>query len=194
MTSPGAQPRRPAPGLVLWLTGLSGSGKSTLAGALSERLKASGVSRVCHLDGDRLRQGLNADLGFSAADRTENLRRSAHVARLLVEEGYVVLAAFITPLNAQQALVRSLFPAGCFFEVYLDTPLAVCEARDPKGLYRRARSGDLHDLTGIGSAYEPPHQPELTLDTARITVDQAVERLLQALPAGWRGDGMAPLS
>ncbi|MFI8750256.1 adenylyl-sulfate kinase [Vreelandella lionensis] len=169
------------PGRVVWLTGLSGSGKSTLAAALRERLAASGYNRVYHLDGDCLRDGLNADLGFSAADRTENLRRSAHVARLLMAEGYIVLAAFITPLNSQQALVRSLFPSDVYCEVYLSTPLIVCETRDPKGLYRRSRSGDLPNMTGVDSDYEPPEQPELTLNTELISINAAVERLMSAL-------------
>lgn len=128
----GHQPHIPR---VIWFTGLSSSGKTTLALALQQRLTTLGVHKTHHLDGDQLRKGINSDLGFSLADRDENLRRAAHIARLFLDEGYWVLASFITPMHSQQAQVRQLLPEGQFVEVYLDTPLEVCQQRDPKQLY-----------------------------------------------------------
>lgn len=156
-------------GRVLWLTGLSGSGKSTFANALEQRLHAQGL-RTYILDGDNLRQGLNRDLGFSAADRVENIRRVAEVARLMLDAGLIVMTAFISPFRAERAMARQLIGEDRFLEIYMDTPLAICEARDPKGLYRKARAGALPDMTGIGSPYEVPESPDMVI---RPDQDQA---------------------
>jgi len=174
----GQQPHIPR---VIWFTGLSGSGKTTLALALKARLAASGITRIYHLDGDQLRQGINADLGFSLADRDENLRRAAHIARLFLDEGYWVLASFITPMHSQQAQVRQLLPEGQFVEVYLDTPLEVCQQRDPKQLYARAEVGQVADMTGVRSPYEPPRSPELRLNTARLSIENCMDVLMSSL-------------
>lgn len=163
---------------VIWFTGLSGVGKSTLANLLDRRLHAQGI-RSFVLDGDLLRAGLNRDLGFSDADRSENIRRAAEVARLMADAGLVVLVAFISPFRRDRDAARALFAAGQFSEVFLDTPLAVAEQRDPKGLYARARRGEIPQFTGIDSPYEVPASPELRIDTASCTVDEALERLLR---------------
>ena len=169
-------------GRALWLTGLSGAGKSTIANALEAALHAQG-RRTYLLDGDHLRHGLNRDLGFSAADRSENIRRVAEVARLFADAGTIVIAAFISPLCAQRDAARALFAPGDFLEVFVDAPLAVAEARDPKGLYRKARSGLLPDFTGISAPYEPPLAPDLILPTHEWPLDQCVARLLALLDA-----------
>ncbi|MBV0932327.1 adenylyl-sulfate kinase [Marinobacterium weihaiense] len=166
---------------VIWFTGLSGSGKTTLAFALKEALAASGIERIYHLDGDHLRQGINADLGFSLQDRDENLRRAAHIANLFWQEGYWVLASFITPLNSQQAMIRRVFPAERFLEVHLNTPLATCQQRDPKHLYAKTTAGEIFQMTGVQSPYEPPLAPELRLDTTVLDVEAALERLLTGI-------------
>ena len=161
----------------IWLTGLSASGKTSLAHALERALHQRG----CHtyvLDGDNLRQGLNADLGFSAEARAENIRRMAHVARLMADAGLVVIVSAISPFAADRAQARALFAPGAFVEVFVDTPLAVCEARDPKGLYARARRGELRDFTGIDSPYERPLQPELHLRGADLTPETALRAVL----------------
>ena len=163
-------------GAVVWLTGLSGSGKSTLATEIERALLEHGHV-ACVLDGDNMRHGLNADLGFSAVDRAENIRRVGHVARLFADAGIVVLAAFISPFRADRDAIRAGLPPGDFFEVHVATPLAACEARDPKGLYRRARAGEIRDFTGISSPYEPPLTPELVVDTAAETLDACVARV-----------------
>ncbi len=168
-------------GRVLWLTGLSGSGKTTLAHALEAALHAEG-RRTYVLDGDQLRHGLNQDLGFGERDRDENLRRAAEVARLFVDAGVIVIAAFISPLRAQRDAARALFAPGDFLEVFIAAPLSVTEARDPKGLYRKARSGLLPQFTGISAPYEPPLAAELVLPTHEWPVQQCVERLLALLP------------
>lgn len=173
---PGATPPRPP--LTLWLTGLSGAGKSTLAAALSAQLAARGVAHFC-LDGDVVRTGLCRDLGFSPADRRENIRRVAEVARLLNQAGLVVICALISPLQADREQARAIIGPTQFLEIYLSTPLAVCEQRDPKGLYRRARSQQLADFTGISAPYESPLAPALTLDCSTEPVAQAALRLLQ---------------
>lgn len=147
-------------GMVVWLTGLSGAGKSTLAQALADGLRAH-AQGCCVLDGDALRQGLNRDLGFSPADRAENMRRVAEVARLMSQAGLVVLVALISPYRKDRALARHIIGPEHFLEVYVDTPLAVCESRDPKGLYRRAREGLLPQMSGIGDTYEPPEQADV---------------------------------
>lgn len=154
-------------GAVVWFTGLSGSGKSTLAGALEQALHPLGVSTYL-LDGDNVRHGLCNDLGFSDADRRENIRRVGEVARLMVDAGLVVLTAFISPHRAERRMVRDLLPVGRFMEVYVDTPLAICEARDPKGLYKKARAGNLPHFTGIDSVYEAPEQAEIHLDGQQL--------------------------
>ncbi|MBX3274132.1 MAG: adenylyl-sulfate kinase [Sandaracinaceae bacterium] len=154
----------------LWLTGLSGSGKSTLARRVERLLVERGVLAYV-LDGDNLRHGLNADLGFSAAAREENVRRVGEVARLLVDAGVVVLAAFISPYRADRARVRALFEEGRFVEIHVATPLEECERRDPKGLYARARAGEITSFTGVSDPYEPPASPELVVDTTGAALD-----------------------
>jgi len=165
---------------VVWFTGLSGSGKSTIANALEKRLHAMGRHTYL-LDGDNVRHGLNRDLGFTPEDRVENIRRIAEVARLMTDAGLIVLTAFISPYRAEREMARSLMPAGEFVEVFVDTALDVAEARDPKGLYRKARRGELKNFTGIDAPYERPEQPDLRLDTAAVTVAQAVEALVAHL-------------
>ncbi|MEG1653014.1 MAG: adenylyl-sulfate kinase, partial [Hafnia sp.] len=145
-------------GAVLWFTGLSGSGKSSIAGALEQALHQIGVSTYL-LDGDNVRHGLSRDLGFSDGDRVENIRRVGEVAKLMQDAGLIVLSAFISPHRHERQLVRELLPEGRFIEVFVDTPLAVCEQRDPKGLYKKARAGEIKNFTGISSAYEAPEQP-----------------------------------
>lgn len=166
-------------GAVLWFTGLSGSGKSTVAGALEEALHRLGVSTYL-LDGDNVRHGLCSDLGFSDADRKENIRRVGEVARLMVEAGLVVLTAFISPHRAERQMVRERLGEGRFIEVYVDTPLAVCEARDPKGLYKKARAGALPNFTGIDAVYEAPESADLHLDGEQL-VTNLVSQLLDLL-------------
>lgn len=168
-------------GRVIWLMGLSGSGKSTLADALAETLGHSGQHRIYRLDGDTLRDGLNSDLGFKQQDRDENLRRAAHVARLFAEEGYVVIASFISPLESQRQMVRAQFDPDQYCEVWLSTPLSVCEQRDPKGLYRKARQGLIPEFTGIDSAFETPECCDLMLNTATQAVSDSVLELVREL-------------
>lgn len=168
-------------GAVVWLTGLSGSGKSTIARELETRLYARG-RLCCVLDGDNLRHGLCADLGFSAADRQENIRRLAHVAALFVDAGVLVLTAFISPFRADRALARTLLGAD-FLEVFVDAPLATCEARDPKGLYRKARAGEIREFTGISSPYEPPERPELVLPTGERSLTENTAAVVDLLVA-----------
>lgn len=164
----------------IWLTGLSGSGKTTIANLLEKRLHAEG-GHTYVLDGDNVRHGLNRDLGFTDVDRVENIRRVAEVAKLMVDAGLVVLVAFISPFRADRKMARSLFAEGEFLEVFVDTPLSECEQRDPKGLYAKARRGELKNFTGIDSPYEPPQAPEVhlkTISTGPIAlVDQMVKRL-----------------
>ena len=164
----------------IWLTGLSGAGKSTLANALEEGLHANGCFTYV-LDGDSLRQGLNRDLGFSSADRHENIRRVAEVARLMVDAGLIVIVAFISPFHAERDFARTLFEPGEFIEVFVDASLAVCEQRDTKGLYAMARKGELKEFTGIDSPYEVPQSPEVHLDTNRHTLFECVARIRQFL-------------
>ena len=165
-------------GQVVWFTGLSGSGKSTLANALEKALHAQG-QRTYLLDGDNLRQGLNNDLGFTDADRVENIRRVAQVARLMLDAGLVVLTAFISPFRAERDMAREVIGAENFIEVFVDTPLAVCEQRDPKGLYKKARSGQIPNMTGIDSPYEAPEQPAVVITADLESVDDSTSRLLQ---------------
>ncbi|OOE94483.1 adenylyl-sulfate kinase [Salinivibrio sp. AR647] len=154
--------------VVLWFTGLSGSGKSTIAGALEAALVAEGHHTYL-MDGDNIRHGLCRDLGFSDQDRAENIRRIGEVAKLMTDAGLIVLSAFISPFRAERERVRERLPEGQFIEVFVDTPLAVCEQRDPKGLYKKARAGEIPAFTGISSDYEPPHAPAI-----HLTGDQRV--------------------
>jgi adenylylsulfate kinase len=163
----------------VWFTGLSGSGKSTLALALEAELHSRKVGSYV-LDGDNIRFGLNRDLGFSAADRTENIRRVGEVARLFCDSGLIVLTAFISPYLRDRELVRSLHTPSTFVEVYLNTPLEECERRDEKGLYRKARNGEIEEFTGISAPYEPPVDPELVVDTRR-PLKECVNEVLAVL-------------
>lgn len=165
---------------MVWLTGLSGSGKSTIANEVERRLYALGVHTYL-LDGDNVRHGLNRDLGFTPADRVENIRRVAEVGRLMVDAGLVVIAAFISPYRAERALARSLFDDGEFIEVHVDVPVDVAEQRDPKGLYRKARTGQLANFTGIDSPYEVPEHPDLHIDTTQMSADEAAELIIRSL-------------
>lgn len=161
----------------LWFTGLSGSGKSTLAYATEAALVDRGINAFV-LDGDNVRFGLNADLGFSPEDRTENIRRVGHVARLMVDAGVVVLSSFISPYRTDRDAVRALHDEGQFVEVFVDTPLEVCEARDVKGLYERARAGEIEDFSGVSAPYEAPESPELRIDTSQRDLDDCVAEVL----------------
>lgn len=161
----------------LWLTGLSASGKSTLANALEVTLMNEGFHTYL-LDGDNVRHGLNKDLGMSDADRAENIRRVGEVARLMSDAGLITITAFISPFRADRDKVRALFPAGDFIEVFVDTPLEVCEQRDPKGLYKKARAGQIKEFTGIDSPYEPPAKPELRINTQGKTVEECVQEMM----------------
>ena len=167
-------------GKVIWFTGLSGSGKSTIANALEVALHAQG-RRTYLLDGDNVRQGLNKDLGFTDADRVENIRRIAEVAKLMMDAGLIVMTAFISPFRQEREMARELIGADNFIEVYVDTPLAVCEQRDPKGLYKRARSGQLPNMTGINSTYEPPFAPQITLKSSAASAAESVSLLQRSL-------------
>ena len=167
-------------GKVIWLTGLSGSGKSTIADALESRLHNMGVHSYI-LDGDNIRGGLNKDLGFTEADRVENIRRTAEVARLMVDAGLVVITAFISPFRSERDMARGLFEQGEFAEVFLDVTLDVAESRDPKGLYRKARRGELPHFTGIDSPYEAPERADLRIDTSERSVEECVDLLLELL-------------
>lgn len=166
-------------GVVLWFTGLSGSGKSTVAGALEQALHQIGVSTYL-LDGDNVRHGLCRDLGFSDDDRKENIRRVGEVAKLMVDAGLVVLTAFISPHRAERQMVRDMLGEGRFIEVYVDTPLAICETRDPKGLYKKARAGELRNFTGIDAVYEAPQPADIHLDGEQL-VTQLTHQLLDLL-------------
>ncbi len=167
---------------VLWLTGLSGAGKSTIANRVEKRLSAEGHHTYL-LDGDNVRHGLNKDLGFTAQDRVENIRRVAEVAKLMVDAGLIVLVSFISPFRAERRMARALFEPGEFFEVFVDTPLAEAERRDAKGLYRKARRGELKNFTGIDSPYETPENPEIRIDTTSVSPEEAAERIVSELGA-----------
>jgi bifunctional enzyme CysN/CysC len=179
----------------LWFTGLSGSGKSTIANLLEKRLHADGKHTYL-LDGDNVRHGLNRDLGFTEADRVENIRRVAEVARLIVDAGLIVMVAFISPFRAERQFARSLFEDGEFVEIFVDTPLEECERRDVKGLYVKARRGELKNFTAVDSAYEPPESPELRLPTVGVTpeacVDQIIRYLKRSFGSAGRSDNQAP--
>jgi bifunctional enzyme CysN/CysC len=175
-----AQKRQTA--CVLWLTGLSGAGKSTIANRVEKKLTAEGHHTYL-LDGDNVRHGLNKDLGFTAQDRVENIRRVAEVAKLMVDAGLIVLVSFISPFRAERRMARALFEPGEFFEVFVDTPLAEAERRDVKGLYRKARLGELKNFTGIDSPYERPERPEIEIDTTSVSPEEAAERIVAKLGA-----------
>lgn len=161
----------------IWFTGLSGSGKTTLAFALRDALSAQ--ERPFVIDGDVLREGLSRDLGFTIADREENVRRAAELAKLLFNTNATVIVALMSPFRRGRDFARSLFPEGRFYEIYLETPLSECERRDPKGIYARARRGELQDITGADAPYEAPIQPDLSLNTAALSVDDCVQELLR---------------
>jgi adenylylsulfate kinase len=165
---------------MIWFTGLSGAGKSTVANALDCLLFEKGRHTYL-LDGDNVRHGLNRDLGFSDTDRVENIRRIGEVGKLFVDAGLITLSAFISPFRSDRQMVRTLFPVGEFIEVYVSTPLAVCEQRDPKGLYQKARSGMIRNFTGIDSAYEAPASPEILIDTGELSVEQSVQTIYNYL-------------
>jgi bifunctional enzyme CysN/CysC len=167
---------------VLWFTGLSGAGKSTIANLVEKKLAAMGRHTFL-LDGDNVRHGLNKDLGFTEADRIENIRRVGEVAKLMADAGLIVLTAFISPFRAERDMVRHMMKEGEFLEVFVDTPLAEAEARDVKGLYAKARAGELPNFTGIDSPYEPPEQPELWIETTRLSADEAAQKIVEALLA-----------
>jgi bifunctional enzyme CysN/CysC len=173
----------------LWFTGLSASGKSTIANLVEKRMFAAG-RHTYMLDGDNVRHGLNRDLGFTESDRVENIRRITEVARLFVDAGLVVMVSFISPYRAEREFARSRFEPGEFVEVFVDTPLAECERRDPKGLYAKARRGELLNFTGIDSAYEPPSSPEIHLDTTRQSVEECVDRIFAFLERGLVDQGL----
>ena len=165
---------------VLWFTGLSGSGKSTIANIVEKKLAAQGRHTYL-LDGDNVRHGLNKDLGFTDEDRVENIRRIGEVARLMVDSGLIVLTAFISPFRAERQMARALLEEDEFLEVFVETPLEIAEQRDPKGLYKKARSGDLKNFTGIDSPYEQPKSPEILVDTSSMSADQCAEQIIRAL-------------
>lgn len=167
-------------GAVLWFTGLSASGKSTLAHAVEEELYRQNC-RTFVLDGDNVRHGLNRDLGFSIEDRDENLRRVGETAKLFLEAGTIVLAAFISPLRKEREMIRTLMPHGDFLEIYCEASIDVCEQRDPKGLYEKARKGVIKEFTGISSPYEPPEKPELTVSTGLESLEKSVQQVLVLL-------------
>jgi len=165
---------------LLWFTGLSGSGKSTIANAVDALLFARG----CHtylLDGDNVRHGLNGDLGFSDNERIENIRRISEVSKLFVDAGLIVSTAFISPFASDRAMARSKLMDGEFIEIFVDTPIDICEQRDPKGLYKKARNGEISDFTGIDSAYDVPEQPEIHLKTADLSIEQCAHQIIEYL-------------
>ncbi|MCG9584267.1 adenylyl-sulfate kinase [Vibrio europaeus] len=166
--------------VVLWFTGLSGAGKSTVAGALETRLAQAGFHTYL-LDGDNVRHGLCSDLGFSEQDRRENIRRIGELAKLMADAGLIVLSAFISPHRAERQLVREMLPEGEFLEVFVNTSLEVCEQRDPKGLYKKARAGEIANFTGIDSEYEAPINPEIDLRAGEKSIEALVEDCLAAL-------------
>lgn len=171
----GSKPMRP---LTVWLTGLSGAGKSTLAAELKRRLTDDG--RPCYvLDGDQVRAGINRDLGFGPQDRRENIRRVAEIARLMNDAGLIVLAAFISPYRADRRMAAGIIGPDRFIEAYLDAPLEVCEERDPKGLYRKARAGELSNFTGVSAPYERPEAPGIVLHTGKSGISECASQLLE---------------
>ena len=170
---------------VLWFTGLSGAGKSTIADKLEQKLYQAG-KRTYLLDGDNVRHGMNKDLGFSDEDRVENIRRIGEMAKLFVDAGLIVLVSFISPFKSERQMARALMEEGEFIEIFVDTPLKVCEERDPKGLYKKARAGEIKEFTGISAPYEAPESPELTVDTSAHNIDECVEQLIQYVEQNFR--------
>jgi adenylylsulfate kinase len=166
--------------VILWFTGLSGAGKSSLAHAVEERLYQM-ACRTFVLDGDNVRHGLCGDLGFSVEDREENIRRVGEVAKLFLEAGIITLTAFISPFRSEREMARKLVPHGEFFEIYCHCPIEICEERDVKGLYKRARAGEINDFTGISSPYEEPKSPELALDTGTRPIEECVDTVIGLL-------------
>jgi adenylylsulfate kinase len=166
--------------VILWFTGLSGAGKSTLAHCVEESLHQKGC-RTFVLDGDNIRHGLCGDLGFSIEDRTENIRRIAEVAKLMMEAGVITLTAFISPFRSEREKARKIFPHGEFLEIYCDCPLDVCEQRDVKGLYKKAREGEIKNFTGISSPYEEPAKPELVVKTSEVSLEECAKQVLDLL-------------
>lgn len=164
----------------LWFTGLSGSGKSVLANAVDEKLYRMGIQSYV-LDGDNIRHGLNKDLGFRTEDRIENIRRIGEVAKLFVDSGQMILTAFISPFREDRDMVRALFPEGEFFEIYVKCPLHVCEQRDPKGLYKKARNGEIKHFTGIDSPYEAPLSPDFIIESDQISISDGAELIITEL-------------
>ncbi len=173
----GAKGQRPC---ILWFTGLSGAGKSTIANLVEQKLHRLGRHTYL-LDGDNVRHGLNRDLGFTDADRVENIRRVAETARLFVDAGLIVLASFISPFRSERDMARDLVGEGEFFEVYVDAPLAVAEARDPKGLYKKARAGKIQHFTGIDSPYEVPLKADIHLDTTAASAEELADAVIERL-------------
>lgn len=167
-------------GIVVWLTGMSGAGKTTIARAFVEKMRSLGIASTL-LDGDVLRTGLNADLGFSHEDRSENVRRVAHVAALFCNEGFVTITATISPHAEHRQTARNIIGPASFVEVFVDTPLEVCEMRDPKGLYKRARRGEVAQFTGLFAEYQPPAAPDIVVRTEDASVTQCVERIVDHL-------------
>jgi adenylyl-sulfate kinase len=174
-----AEQKRQKP-CILWFTGLSASGKSTTANAVEKKLFELGHHTYL-LDGDNVRHGLNKDLGFGDADRVENIRRIGEMSKLFADAGLIVLSAFISPFRSDRKMVRELVSEGEFVEIHMATPLSVCEERDPKGLYKKARQGNIKNFTGIDSAYEPPESPEITLNTAECDVEACAEQVIKYL-------------
>ena len=165
---------------ILWFTGLSGAGKSTLAHAVEDFLHQDKV-RTFVLDGDNIRKGLCKDLGFSDADRTENIRRIGEVSKLMMHAGVITLTAFISPFIKDRKIVRELVDEGEFIEILCDAPLSVCEGRDPKGLYKKARAGEIPEFTGISSPYEAPENPEIVIDTDKLTIEEGAQKVIEYL-------------
>jgi len=166
--------------VVLWFTGLSGSGKSTLAHCVEARLFQMGAKTYV-LDGDNVRHGLCGDLGFSVEDRKENIRRIAEIAKLMLESGVITLTAFISPFIKEREKARKIFPHGEFFEIFVDCPIEICEDRDVKGLYKRARAGEVKEFTGISSPYEEPKKPELVIKTAEFSLQECTDQVIDLL-------------
>jgi len=165
---------------VLWFTGLSGAGKSTIANLVEKKLVRMN-RHMFLLDGDNVRHGLNKDLGFTDADRVENIRRVGEVARLMTDGGLIVITAFISPFRAERQMVRDMMKVGEFFEIFIDTPLTEAERRDVKGLYKKARSGQLAHFTGVDSPYEPPQAPDIHIDTTKMTAEAAADLIVERL-------------
>ncbi|MCX6275208.1 MAG: adenylyl-sulfate kinase [Bacteroidetes bacterium] len=165
---------------IIWFTGLSGSGKSTIAGRVEEMLNERGFLTYL-LDGDNIRTGLNKNLGFNDEDRNENIRRIGEVSKLFIDAGVIVLTAFISPFKADRQLVRDLVAKGDFIEIFINCPLEICELRDPKGLYKKARAGEIKDFTGISSPFEIPHRAEIEIRSDQMGVEQAAEKIVKLI-------------